>query len=72
MYLVEVGNKSSNYRQSVVVVDFTVFIVPINKRWTPFKTKSKDGRGATDVIIKLFNRNNAHLLYFICLLAIAL
>jgi hypothetical protein len=72
MYLVEVGNKSSTYRQSVVVVDFTVFIIPINKRWTPFKTKGKDGRRATDVIIELFNRNNAHLLYFICLLAIAL
>jgi hypothetical protein len=54
-------------------LDFTVFIVSIDKRWTTFKIKSKHGRRATNVIIELFNGNNVHLLYFICLLpAIAL
>jgi hypothetical protein len=68
IYVVEVGNKNRTDRQSIVVgVDFTVFIIPIDKRWTSFKTKRKDDRRATYVIIELFNRNIVHLLYFIYL-----
>jgi hypothetical protein len=69
IYVVEVGNKNRTDRQSSIVVgvDFTVFIIPIDKRWTSFKTKSKDDRRATYVIIELFNRNIVHLLYFIYL-----
>jgi hypothetical protein len=46
-----------------------VFIVPIDKRWTSFKTKGKDGSRATDVINELFNREYCTSIIFYLLAA---